>query len=32
VVLPAVDLSTARLAVAFGSMLLIIFGLVWESE
>jgi uncharacterized protein DUF5985 len=32
VFLPAVDLSTARLAVAFGSMLLLIFGLVWESE
>jgi hypothetical protein len=32
VFLPAVDLSTARLAVAFLSMLLLIFGLVWGSE
>lgn len=32
VFLPAIDLSTARLAVAFFSILLLLFGLIWEQE
>jgi uncharacterized protein DUF5985 len=32
VFLPMVDLSTARLATAFFSLLLMLFGLIWEHE
>ncbi|MGE5097005.1 MAG: DUF5985 family protein [Betaproteobacteria bacterium] len=32
VFLATVDLSTARLAVAFFSLLLLLFGLIWEQE
>lgn len=32
VVLPMADLTTARLATAFLSLMLIVFGLVWESD
>ena len=32
VVLPEVDLSTPRLLVAFLSVLLLLFGLIWEHE
>ena len=32
VFLPTVDLSTWRLATAFFSMLLLLIGLIWESE
>ena len=32
VVLPDIDLSTPRLAVAFLSLLLLLFGLIWEHE
>jgi uncharacterized protein DUF5985 len=32
VALPTVDLTTARLAVAFFSLLLLLFGLIWEHE
>jgi hypothetical protein len=32
VVVPAVDLSTWRLSVALGSVLLLLFGLVMETE
>jgi hypothetical protein len=29
---PDVDLSTARLAIAFFALLLLLFGLVWEND
>jgi hypothetical protein len=32
VFLPDVDLSTVRLATAFFSLLLLLFGLIWEHE
>ena len=32
VFLPDVDLSTPRLATAFFSLLLLLFGLIWEQE
>ena len=32
VILTSVDLSTGRLAVAFFSLLLLLFGLIWEHE
>ncbi|MEP7069108.1 MAG: DUF5985 family protein [Usitatibacter sp.] len=32
VVFAAADLSTARLATAFLSLALLLFGLIWESE
>lgn len=32
VVFPEVDLSTPRLATALGSLLLLLFGLVWERD
>ncbi len=32
VVLPLVDLSTARLAAAFFGVLLLLVGLIWESD
>jgi Family of unknown function (DUF5985) len=32
VFLPTVDLTTARLATAFFSLLLLLFGLIWEQE
>jgi hypothetical protein len=32
IVLPEVDLSTMRLAIAFGSLLLLLFGLIWEHD
>ena len=31
-VLPAVDLSTLRLATALAALLLLLFGLIWEEE
>jgi hypothetical protein len=31
-VLPAVDLSTARLVAGLVSLLLLLFGLIWEEE
>ncbi len=30
--IPALDLSTWRTSVALGAMLVLLFGLVWESE
>jgi hypothetical protein len=32
VVFPEIDLSTARLATAFFALLLLVFGLIWDSE
>jgi hypothetical protein len=32
VFLDSADLSTARLATAFGAVLLLIIGLIWESD
>jgi hypothetical protein len=32
VFLTSVDLSTGRLAIAFFSLLLLLFGLIWEHE
>ena len=29
---PEIDLSTPRLVVAFSSLLLLLFGLIWEHE
>jgi hypothetical protein len=31
-VFPAVDLSTTRLAVALVALLLLLYGLIWESD
>jgi hypothetical protein len=31
-VLPGADLSTLRLAIAFVALLLLVFGLIWESD
>lgn len=32
VVLPLVDLSTARLTAAFVALLLLLYGLIWEGD
>ena len=32
IILPGVDLTTARLATAFFALLLILYGLIWEGE
>ena len=32
IVLPAYDLSTLRLSVAFVALLLILYGLIWEGD